>query len=210
MKTAFIFLVFLPSLAVAQAPPSPIAQAVAKLQTDAATYDAASGSLSVATKAVATLSVAASTAQAAVAADMATLAALTGTPVPSPAPTPIPSGPTVSILAITDTATCVPCRLLQPTLTAFQAAGVQVQYLSGGDSTAVSKWKVSSTPTMIMLVNGVETPANSRIVGWQAKTDASGKPVLDAAGNLVPYYDFTGWYQNNVIWAKAHPNYPNP
>ena len=83
-----------------------------------------------------------------------------------------PLGATVSILAVTDTATCAPCVMLQPDLDALKAAGVPVTYLSGSDPTASSKWGVSATPTLIMLVNGVE-PAGGTMQPIRGSWDSS-------------------------------------
>ena len=186
--------------------PSPLQLAIAKLAADVTIYEATSGSLAVHQAAVAVLLPSTSAAQAAVVADQAALSALVGPVTPGPGPGPVATH-VVSILAITDTATCPPCRSLQPTLDSLAAAGVPITYAAGSDQAVASKWQVSAMPTLIMLVDGAEPGdvtmrTHMRIVGFDAKVDATGKPVVDAAGHQAPKADLAAWYAATVAWVK--------
>ncbi len=204
MKALIFFL--LASSALAQTPPppaDPIQAAADKVVADTKAVAAAQAKIAALTTAQADLA----TVQAQLIADRAALNALLDPLGPTPGPGPSPLGATVSILAVTDTATCAPCVMLQPDLDALKAAGVPVTYLSGSDPTASSKWGVSATPTLIMLVNGVEPAggtmrANTRIVGFEPKLDATGKPVKDAKGHQTSKYDILAWWQAEVTRQK--------
>ncbi len=205
MKTLLFFL--FASSALAQATPAPPVdpiQAVAdKVVADTKAVAAAQAKIAGLVAAQADLAAI----QAQLAADRAALNALLDPLGPTPGPGPGPVVATVSILAVTDTATCAPCVMLQPDLDALKAAGVPVTYLSGSAPEASSKWGVSATPTLIMLVNGVEPgsgtiKANTRIVGFEPKVDAAGKPVIDTKGHQTCKYDIQAWWQAEVTRQK--------
>ncbi len=202
MKTLLFFL--FAGSALAQTPPvDPIQAAADKVVADTKAVAAAQAKIAALTTAQADLA----TVQAQLIADRAALNALLDPLGPTPGPGPSPLGATVSILAVTDTATCAPCVKLQPDLDAMKAAGVPITYLSGSAPEASSKWGVSATPTLIMLVNGVEPgggtiKANTRIVGFEPKVDAAGKPVIDTKGHQTCKYDIQAWWQAEVTRQK--------
>lgn len=190
---------------------SPIQAALAKLTVDLTAYETTAGSLALAQAtlaaqqaAVSSLTLATSASQQAVAADQQALAALTA-PIPSPTPVnpPGPVVPVVSILAITDTATCAPCRLLQPTLDELKAAGVPIRGPRPSE-----QWSVTATPTLILLVDDKEpgdasTRDATRVVGFDPQLDSKGKPVV-VNGHQRPKQDLLGWYQANLAYVKEH------
>ena len=150
------------------APLTPLQAAIAKLTADSVAWEASNGSLSAAQAVVANLTPSVATLAQQVAADQAEIANLVKVNPPGPGPTPVTH--TVSLLAITSTATCAPCRQLAPVLTALAAKGIPVAYLDGADGSVLTKWKADSIPTVITLIDGVEpnngtAPDNTRAVG---------------------------------------------
>jgi thioredoxin 1 len=79
------------------------------------------------------------------------------------------------------TATCGPCRMLTPVLEAIAAENVGKLVLakieSSGNQLLMEHHKVVSVPTVILLVNGVET---HRVVGFRTKEELLIKLGLNA------------------------------
>ena len=182
----------------APAPVDPITAALAKLTTDVAVFQSASGSLAVAQTQLATiqaqvnaLTQSTSAAAVAVQADQAALAALL--PVPQPTPTPVPTGPVVSLVAITDPATCPPCATLQPALDSLKATGQIVTLLKPADPVAVA-WKYQTIPTLICAVNGIETARYAGPLSLNSLKDWTGKTKQWA----------------DQYWSELHPLPPPP
>ncbi len=179
---AVLLLALLPSLALAQAPLTPIQKCMAQLQKDTAAYDSASGSLAAATSAVTSLSCAASNAQTAVAADMAALAALTNTPVVNPTPVIVPPVvPTLSVLAVSAT-WCGPCNTMHQQVQPLIDAGLPLSFTN--DQADYVKYGVTSFPTLIAMYGDKEV---TRHIG-----------AIDAAA-------MKDWYTKLVAYVQQYP-----
>ena len=149
---------------------TPIQAILARLVADASVLDSTTGSLSMAHSATlaaqqaeADMLAKANAARAAVKQDQLDLAAAAGNDPPAPGPGPVPATHIVSLLAITSTATCAPCRQLQPILDAMRAAGANIQTADGNDPAVCAKWAVDSIPVVIVLVDGSE-PAQDKSI----------------------------------------------
>ena len=179
---------------------TPIQAILARLVADASVLDSTTGSLSVAHSATlaaqqaeADMLARANAARAAVKQDQLDLAAAAGNDPPAPGPGPSPATHIVSLLAITSTATCAPCRALQPILDAMRAAGANIQTADGNDPAVCAKWAVDSIPVVIVLVDGSEP--------------AQDKSITRAHG-ITGQKSLTVWLNDWTAWVKA--TYPQP
>lgn len=104
-------------------------------------------------------------------------------PTPGPGPGPVVVGPVVSLLAVTATGNwCPGCNQLAPVI-----AKLPIIVLPAEDQANWTKWKVSSVPTLIMTVNGIE---QTRAVG-----------AFDQSA-------LQDWIDKTTAWAKVH--FPPP
>ena len=91
-----------------------------------------------------------------------------------------PVAKTVSLLVVSNTATCPPCRVLAPILDKLIDEGIPIVVLQD-DLATTQKWSVKVTPTIIMLVDSAEV---SRSAGSQ------------------PEKALRYWYQKTLVWSK--------
>ena len=173
---------------------TPIQQCLARLTADLTAYEATAGSLTTAQAQLAAIQAtvaglvqSTSAAQQAVAQDQQALAALTG-PVVPPVNPPAPTGPQISVLAITATGNwCPACTALKPTLDAMKAKGEPISILDPADA-AAAKWNAPSVPTVLMLLDQKEV---CRWVPSQADPHMSVAQMQD-------------WISKSRLWANTY------